>query len=323
MKKILLLHVLLIFACSKNTQIKNPRIAIIGLGIESSTFSPATTSKEAFHAKRGIEIFDKYPFLHKDSLTRNSAEWLPILVGKALPGGIVTSEAYETLVKESLEMLKQNGPYDGVFFDIHGAMSVIGIDDAEGDLITRVRDIVGFETLISTSMDLHGNVSKLLAKQSDLITCYRMAPHEDAIESKKRAVTNLLDRLINKKGKPAYKAWIPVPILLPGEKTSTRIEPGKSLYAQVQPQTEKKGVIEKVIGPTDWCSAISFVRIQNGKMRSVLDLAQLSKYVKRTTHPFPSPRNIVASINKSSKCFAVFDAAKEYWQILQFPIHEF
>ena len=62
MKKILLLHVLLIFACSKNTEIKNPRIAIIGLGIESSTFSPATTSKEAFHAKRGIEIFDEYPF---------------------------------------------------------------------------------------------------------------------------------------------------------------------------------------------------------------------------------------------------------------------
>ena len=144
-------------------------------------------------------------------------------------------------------MLKQNGPYDGVFFDIHGAMSVVGIDDAEGDLITRVRDIVGFETLISTSMDLHGNVSKLLAKQSDLITCYRMAPHEDAIESKKRAVTNLLDRLINKKGKPAYKAWIPVPILLPGEKTSTRIEPGKSLYAKVDPETKKEGVIDAAI----------------------------------------------------------------------------
>ena len=247
MKKALLLYLLLIIACSKNTQIKNPRIAIIGLGIESSTFSPATTSKEAFHAKRGVEIFDKYPFLHKDSLTRNSAEWLPILVGKALPGGIVTSEAYETLVKESLEMLKQNGPYDGVFFDIHGAMSVEGIDDAEGDLITRVRDVVGFETLISTSMDLHGNVSKLLAKQSDLITCYRMAPHEDAIESKKRAVTNLLDRLINKKGKPAYKAWIPVPILLPGEKTSTRIEPGKSLYEQIPLVTQNEGIVDAAI----------------------------------------------------------------------------
>ena len=48
MKKVLLLLVLLTIACSKNNQIKNPRIAIIGLGIESSTFSPATTSKEAF-----------------------------------------------------------------------------------------------------------------------------------------------------------------------------------------------------------------------------------------------------------------------------------
>ena len=51
MKKILLLHVLLIFACSKNTEIKNPRIAIIGLGIESSTFSPATQVKKPFILK--------------------------------------------------------------------------------------------------------------------------------------------------------------------------------------------------------------------------------------------------------------------------------
>jgi microcystin degradation protein MlrC len=74
-----------------------------------------------------------------------------------------------------------------------------------------------------------------------------MAPHEDALESKQRAVDNLLNRLISGKGKPKYKAWIPVPILLPGEKTSTRIEPGKSLYAQVQPQTEKQGVIDAAI----------------------------------------------------------------------------
>ena len=61
------------------------------------------------------------------------------------------------------------------------------------------------------------------AKESDLITCYRMAPHEDALESKQRALENLLDRLESGLGKPKYKAWIPVPILLPGEKTSTRI----------------------------------------------------------------------------------------------------
>jgi microcystin degradation protein MlrC len=126
-------------------------------------------------------------------------------------------------------------------------MSVEGIDDPEGDFIQKIRDLIGTETLISTSMDLHGNVSKRLAQHTDLITCYRMAPHEDALESKQRAVDNLLERLQSGKGKPKYKAWIPVPILLPGEKTSTRIEPGKSLYAKVQPMTEKEGVIDAVI----------------------------------------------------------------------------
>ena len=74
-----------------------------------------------------------------------------------------------------------------------------------------------------------------------------MAPHEDALESKRRAVDNLLSRIESGKGKPAYKAWIPVPILLPGEKTSTRIEPGKSLYAKVAPASKQPGVIDAAI----------------------------------------------------------------------------
>ena len=134
-----------------------------------------------------------------------------------------------------------------MFFDIHGAMSVVGLDDPEGDFIIRIRKVIGSEPIISTSMDLHGNVSQRLAHHSDLITCYRMAPHEDALESKKRAVDNLLERLENNKGKPAYKAWIPIPILLPGEKTSTRIEPGKSLYAKVDPITKRAGIIDAAI----------------------------------------------------------------------------
>ena len=58
---------------------------------------------------------------------------------------------------------------------------------------------------------------------------------------------NLLDRLESGKGKPAYKAWIPVPILLPGEQTSTRIEPGQGLYAQVAPASKRPGVTDAAI----------------------------------------------------------------------------
>jgi microcystin degradation protein MlrC len=224
-----------------------PRIAIAGLAIESSTFSPALTHEEAFHAKTGEEIFSSYPFLSADSPNRRRADWIPTLRGHALPGGIVTREAYESLVTETLDLLKENGPYDGLFFDIHGAMSVVGLEDPEGDFIVRVREVIGKEPIISTSMDLHGNVSWRLAQNTDLITCYRMAPHEDALESKKRAVDNLLSRIESGKGKPAYKAWIPVPILLPGEKTSTRTEPGKSLYAQVAPAADQPGIVDAVI----------------------------------------------------------------------------
>jgi len=224
-----------------------PRVAVAGIAIESSTFSPARTHEEAFHARIGDAVLNYYPFMEKDSMIRNRAKWFPTLTGHALPGGSVTREAYESLLGQTIEMLKSNLPYDGLFLDIHGAMSVVGLDDAEGDFIKRIREVVGYETLISTSMDLHGNVSRRLAEESDLITCYRMAPHEDAMESKKRALVNLLDRLENGKGKPQYKAWIPVPILLPGEKTSTRIEPGKSLYAKVDPITKREGVIDAAI----------------------------------------------------------------------------
>ena len=234
-------------ANSKKESKELPRIAIAGLAIESSTFSPAVTNEDAFRTRTGDSIFSYYPFFSQDSSIIHEAEWLPTLRGHAMPGGIVTREAYESLVQQTLDRLAKVLPLDGLFFDIHGAMSVQGLDDPEGDFIARIRDVIGTDVVISTSMDLHGSVSPRLAQNTDLITCYRLAPHEDAIESKKRAVTNLLSRLKSGKGKPAYKAWIAVPILLPGEQTSTRIEPAKSLYGAIPSLIDKDAVIDASI----------------------------------------------------------------------------
>ena len=240
---------LIAISCTQ-PQKKLPRIAICGIAIESSTFSPAVSTEEMFRTRYGDSVYTYYPFFDADSGIIDRALWLPTLRGHAMPGGIVTREAYESLVNKTLDSLRAKLPLDALFFDIHGAMSVQGLDDSEGDFIVRIREVIGTDVLISTSMDLHGSVSPRLAQNTDLITCYRLAPHEDAIESKKRAVTNLLNRLENGKGKPSYKAWIPVPILLPGEKTSTRIEPGKSLYGEIP------GVIDndKVIDAAIWMS---------------------------------------------------------------------
>ncbi len=253
MKKLFLgfvvVSIIFLVSCKKaeNTL---PRIAIAGIAIESSTFSPAVSDSAAFPIITGDSILAGYPFFAKDSGILNRAEWLPAMYTHAMPGGIVKQDVYEKMVSQILGMLKNSLPLDGLFLDIHGAMSVQGMEDPEGDFITRIREVIGNEVLISTSMDLHGSVSPRLAQNTDMITCYRMAPHEDAMNSKKRALVNLLDRLENGKGKPAYKAWIPVPVLLPGEKTSTRIEPAKSLYAEIPGVTDG----EKVIDASVWMS---------------------------------------------------------------------
>jgi len=249
MRKVkLLLYTCLAVCLSCSQQLKkHPRIAIAGLGIESSTFSPARSGEDAFHVWEKQDIFGYYPFFKDDSTLLKRADWAPARISRSLPGGAVTREAYESIVSKTLALLEQGKPYDGLFLDIHGAMSVVGLDDPEGDFIERIRKVIGSETIISTSMDLHGNVSDRLAYQSDLITCYRMAPHEDAWESRQRALENLLERIESGKGKPAYKAYVGIPILLPGEKTSTRIEPGKSLYAKIAPAASQKGIIDAAI----------------------------------------------------------------------------
>ena len=224
-----------------------PRIGIAGISIECSTFSPAITSLTEFRQREGEALLRNYPYLSPDSTMGIGAVWLPAMMATATPGGVVSRETYETLVNKTLGLIRANMPYDAFFYHIHGAMSVIGLDDPEGDFLERIRGIIGNDAIVSTSMDLHGNVSRRLAEYSDLITCFRMAPHEDAQQSIRRAVVNLYERVTSGKGRPAYKAWVAVPILLPGERTSTRVEPGKSLYGMI-PQIEAlPGVVDAAI----------------------------------------------------------------------------
>jgi microcystin degradation protein MlrC len=231
-----------------------PIIAIAGLGCETSTFSPAKTLAPAFHPRRGKEVIKKYPFLHPGTPLDQAAEWRGAFIGHALPGGIVTRDAFEELAGEIITRLKDmvsSTAIDGLWFDIHGAMCVEDMDDAEFGLLHRIRTVIGADVVVSASMDLHGNVSRELAHQTDLITCYRMAPHEDAWDTKERACRNLVEFLAQRaaggKHDLPIKAWVPIPILLPGEQTSTRDEPAKHIYAAV-PEVEKmQGVLDAAI----------------------------------------------------------------------------
>lgn len=110
MKRVFLLmscYCALVSVAVYGQQKKLPRIAVAGLGIESSTFSPALTNEEAFHARYASEVFNAYPFFGVDAPLRSRAVWVPAIVGKSLPGGAVTREAYESLVNKTLDSLKK------------------------------------------------------------------------------------------------------------------------------------------------------------------------------------------------------------------------
>lgn len=216
------------------------------MAIESSTFSPHRSGWEAFTLLRGNELVRRYPFLRDGAPLRREAEWVGILRAGALPGGAVPADVYETIRAEIGLALEAQGPFDGVLLDIHGAMAVLGYTDAEADLVRTVRAAVGPGCLVSASMDLHGNVSRELAELVDLLTCHRMTPHEDDDEARERAATNLLRR-IDGAGRPR-KAWVPIPVLLPGEKTSTRLEPAQGIYEDVA----RVGALDGVLDASVW-----------------------------------------------------------------------
>jgi microcystin degradation protein MlrC len=221
------------------------RIGIAGIATESSTFSPHRSTLADFRVTRGARLLARYPFLAGGAPLTEAAEWVPVLHAVALPGGAVTEESYRALADELCQRLRAAGPLDGLLLDLHGAMSVVGRTDVEAELVERIRGIVGSEVLLAASMDLHGNVSRRLATTLDLVTCYRAAPHVDSWETRERAAANLVARL--RSGGRPVKAWVTVPVLLPGEKTSTRLEPARGLYRLVVDAEAAQGVLDAAL----------------------------------------------------------------------------
>ena len=218
---------------------RSARVAIGGIHIESSTFSPHRSGESDFTVTRGEQLLARY-----EELPRHLT-WIPLVHARALPGGPVQRPFYESIKEELLAKLRATLPLDGVLLDIHGAMSVDGMTDAEADLASAVREIVGAEALISAAMDPHGNMSRTLIGALDLATSHRMSPHDDAPLTRRRAIANLV-RCLDGGLRPS-RAWVRVPVLLPGEKASTRDEPARSIYDRVRSVAARDGIVDAAV----------------------------------------------------------------------------
>jgi microcystin degradation protein MlrC len=158
---------------------------------------------------------------------RAGDEAVPLVWASGGAGGPVTDDAFERIVGELTGMLSQALPVDAVFLDLHGAMVNTRFDDAEAEILRRVRAVVGEATPVVVSLDYHANLSPEMVALSDGLVAYQTYPHVDRLETGQRAaaiVYALLER-----GRPAGRALRKTPFLLPIDFQCTLVEPSRSV----------------------------------------------------------------------------------------------
>jgi microcystin degradation protein MlrC len=228
------------------------RIAAAGFMHETNTFVPRPTTFEDF------AVAQQYPGLcFGEDMLRQVAERnlglagfaevaakaghriMPLCWSFAQPGGIVTDHAFERISAMIIEPLGYLDP-DVVFLELHGAMVTESFEDGEGELIRRVRAIVGSDVPIVCTLDLHGNISRKSVETASLMTAYRTYPHVDWGDTGRRAARFLPD-VMRWGAKPA-SAFQRYDALIPVTAQSTYTEPGRSLYAMIESLEKKHGV---------------------------------------------------------------------------------
>lgn len=216
------------------------KIAVAGLIHETNTFTPTPTTYADFDLfgssppiLRGEKILSAFRDEGcsmggiLDALRRADVEIIPLLWCAAQPGGIVDGETFERLLGEIINALKAAGPVDAVILDLHGAMVVEDIEDAEYVILDRIRHATGTETFISAVLDFHGNISREMVQASDFLVAYRTYPHIDMGEAGIRTATGTLRYLAN--GTKPAKAFAQLPYLIPIHAQCTLIQPMKGL----------------------------------------------------------------------------------------------
>lgn len=230
------------FSCARN-ELQTLRILTAGIRHESNTFNPVLTTTNDFTIERGIAILEGEEWA--EYLKNEGIEVIPTIHANAGPYGIVARNTYESFRSEIISEVRKAGKIDGIYLDMHGALHVQGYPDAQLDLIRSIRREVGDEILISGSFDLHGNMSSEFVQSLDLLTAYRTAPHVDQSQTRLRAV-NLLVNALRNRWKPVV-AHLNVPILIPGEKGITAVEPLNSLYEQLPDIAHQEGLLDASI----------------------------------------------------------------------------
>lgn len=216
------------------------RIAVGGFRHETNSFAPTLATYEEFERgyswpplTRGEALFaamEGYNLALSGFIAEARAlghELVPTLWAAASPSGPVTRDAYERIAGMLLEDVAEAGRLDAIHLSLHGAMIAEHVEDGEGELLRRLRDLVGPELPIVATLDYHANVTPAMVRLTTGLIAYRTYPHVDMALTGRRAARHL-DGLL--RGSGAVRASLrQLPFLIPLTWGCTLAEPAAAV----------------------------------------------------------------------------------------------
>jgi microcystin degradation protein MlrC len=228
------------------------RLFYAALALEANTFLALPTSYQAFVEKLYYPP-GQYPAKQShqtgamDAVRARAAHGeFALIEGScyaAQPGGAAARAAYERMRDEILGQLEAALPVDGVVLNLHGAMVAHGYDDCEGDILQRVRGLVGENCVIGIELDPHCHLTRKRCALADIIVLFKEYPHTDFAE-RGEEVVDLVLRTIRRAIKPVKSVF---DCRMIGS-FPTSIQPMRGLVDRIMAMEGKERVLSISIG---------------------------------------------------------------------------
>jgi microcystin degradation protein MlrC len=221
---------------------------------EGNTFAPTRTTLQQFEEGGlhvGPAIFDAFAGTNTevggfvDAARRAGVELVPLLAAQAVPSGILTRETFEALRDRLLQEIRERSQYDGVLLALHGALVAEGHDDGDGEILAAVREIVGPDIPIVSTLDLHGNLTDRMVRAADALIGYDLLPHTDAGGKGEKAAA-LLFATIRGDVRPVI-GWRKIPMLVTPENAHTLFGPMAELVVKAKEMEYEPGILSTSI----------------------------------------------------------------------------
>jgi microcystin degradation protein MlrC len=232
------------------------RVFIAGFQHETNTFAPSKADWAAFTRGDSFPAWVRGPAMVGtlrginipiagviDEAKRRGWTLWPSGWGGAIPSSYVIEDAFERIagsICNDVNAAVQRG-LDAVYLDLHGAAVAEHVDDCEGELLARVRAIVGPQVALVASLDLHANVTRRMLREADALVSYRTYPHVDMAETGILAAELIARRLKAGRKEPLHQRRFPY--LIPLNAQSTTMEPARGLYDELRAIDREFGTV--------------------------------------------------------------------------------